>query len=89
MKPTLSVRCLCMSRVSGNKAPGCVSGKQVFGRALVSGKKALQDAGLDPEQDTIKDLDKARCGILIGSAMGGMTSFSNAVEALFTAGPTV
>uniref|UniRef100_A0A7S3QL33 3-oxoacyl-[acyl-carrier-protein] synthase I, chloroplastic n=3 Tax=Dunaliella tertiolecta TaxID=3047 RepID=A0A7S3QL33_DUNTE len=53
---------------------------------MVSGKKALQDAGLDPEQDTIKDLDKARCGILIGSAMGGMTSFSNAVEALFTAG---
>lgn len=52
----------------------------------VSGKKALQDAGLDPEQDAIKNLDKGRCGILIGSAMGGMTSFSNAVEALISAG---
>ena len=55
----------------------------------ISGKKALQDAGLDPEQDSIKDLDKARCGILIGSAMGVMSSFSNAVEALFTSGAPV
>jgi len=49
---------------------------------LVSGKKALEDAGLSADGSDIKQLDKARCGILIGSAMGGMTSFSNAVEAL-------
>ena len=52
----------------------------------VAGKKALQDAGLQPDREAIKDLDMGRCGILIGSAMGGMTSFANAVEALVTAG---
>lgn len=34
----------------------------------------------------IKQLDLSRCGTLIGTAMGGMTSFANAVEALDTAG---
>lgn len=29
-----------------------------------------------------QDLDRMRCGTLIGTAMGGMTSFANAVEAL-------
>lgn len=52
----------------------------------VSGKKALVDAGLDPNQMPIKDLDPGRCGILIGTAMGGMNSFSNAVDALSTSG---
>eukprot|EP00879_Flechtneria_rotunda_P028091 GHRR01030169.1.p1 GENE.GHRR01030169.1~~GHRR01030169.1.p1 ORF type:complete len:211 (+),score=59.76 GHRR01030169.1:254-886(+) len=51
---------------------------------LVSGKKALADAGLDWQGDSIKDLDKARCGILIGSAFGGMQCFTTAVEALET-----
>eukprot|EP00775_Hariotina_reticulata_P013137 gene13137-13267_t len=51
---------------------------------LVSGKKALADAGLDWQGDAIKELNKARCGILIGSAFGGMTSFATAVEALET-----
>lgn len=32
----------------------------------------------------LQELDKARCGILIGSAFGGMTSFATAVEALET-----
>jgi uncharacterized transporter YbjL len=31
-----------------------------------------------------QELNKARCGILIGSAFGGMTSFATAVEALET-----
>ncbi|WIA38565.1 hypothetical protein OEZ86_001879 [Tetradesmus obliquus] len=49
---------------------------------LVSGKKALADAGLDWQGQDIKELDKARCGILIGSAFGGMQTFATAVEAL-------
>lgn len=53
---------------------------------LCAGKKALHDAHLAPEGPEMKDLDRSRCGILIGSAMGGMTSFSNAVEALTTSG---
>lgn len=34
----------------------------------------------------LKDLNRQRCGTLIGTAMGGMTSFANAVEALEVAG---
>jgi hypothetical protein len=30
----------------------------------------------------LQELDKARCGILIGSAFGGMQTFATAVEAL-------
>jgi len=53
---------------------------------LCSGKKALIHAGLDPNGTDIKQLDLSRAGILMGSAMGGMSSFSNAVDALVTSG---
>ncbi|KAI7738739.1 hypothetical protein M8C21_016166 [Ambrosia artemisiifolia] len=45
---------------------------------LTAGKKALADAGAD-EYD---EMDKTRCGVLIGSAMGGMKVFNDAIEAL-------
>ncbi|EFJ47888.1 hypothetical protein VOLCADRAFT_104947 [Volvox carteri f. nagariensis] len=53
---------------------------------IVAGKKALGDAGLAWDGPALKDLNRMRCGTLIGTAMGGMTSFANAVEALETAG---
>ena len=62
---------------------------------LISGKKALQDAeipysaGTDAASTSSPDVDRNRCGILIGSAMGGMTSFSAAIEALVTQGGRV
>lgn len=37
---------------------------------LTAGKKALADAGLT--EDIMKDVNKTKCGVLIGSAMGGM-----------------
>ncbi|GFS41425.1 fatty acid biosynthesis 1 [Actinidia rufa] len=37
---------------------------------LTTGKKAIVDGGITEE--VMKKIDKARCGILIGSAMGGM-----------------
>ena len=37
---------------------------------MTAGKKALEDAELDAAG--LAALDKAKCGILIGSAMGGM-----------------
>lgn len=37
---------------------------------LVAGKKALEDGGVT--EDVMKELDKLKCGILIGSAIGGM-----------------
>lgn len=52
----------------------------------VAGKKALGDAGLKWDGQELKDLDRSRCGILIGTAMGGMNTFAVAVEALSTNG---
>lgn len=37
---------------------------------LTAGKKALADGGVT--EDVTAELDKSRCGVLIGSAMGGM-----------------
>ncbi|PIA43105.1 hypothetical protein AQUCO_02000506v1 [Aquilegia coerulea] len=47
---------------------------------LTAGKKALADAGITDE--VMNELDKTRCGVLIGSGMGGMKVFSDAIEAL-------
>ncbi|PKA53581.1 3-oxoacyl-[acyl-carrier-protein] synthase II, chloroplastic [Apostasia shenzhenica] len=47
---------------------------------LTAGKKALADAGVTEE--VLNELDKARCGVIIGSAMGGMKVFNDAIEAL-------
>ena len=41
--------------------------------ALVSGNKALEDAGLDAA--ALENLDKQRVGVLVGSGMGGPTHF--------------
>lgn len=37
---------------------------------LIAGKKALEDGGFTKE--LAEELDKTKCGVLIGSAMGGM-----------------
>uniref|UniRef100_A0A6V7PN52 beta-ketoacyl-[acyl-carrier-protein] synthase I n=1 Tax=Ananas comosus var. bracteatus TaxID=296719 RepID=A0A6V7PN52_ANACO len=47
---------------------------------LIAGKKALEDGGIT--EDIMNLLDKTRCGVLIGSAMGGMKVFNDAIEAL-------
>jgi len=49
--------------------------------ALVAGKKALEHAHIDLEK-----LDKTRCGILIGSGMGGMNQFCEGVQTLLEKG---
>jgi len=48
--------------------------------AVVAGKKALENAKIDA--NILQNLDKARCGIVIGSGMGGMHSFADGVETL-------
>ncbi len=48
--------------------------------AMVAGKKALEHAGLRGEQ--LATLKKERCGIVIGSGMGGMSMFSDGVETI-------
>ena len=52
--------------------------------AMVAGKKALEMGGLTGE--AFEKLDKARCGVLVGSGMGGMATFSEGVETLVTKG---
>jgi len=47
---------------------------------IMAGKKALDNAGITEE--IMNELEKSRCGVLIGSAMGGMKVFSDAIEAL-------
>ncbi|KAI3714475.1 hypothetical protein L6452_21429 [Arctium lappa] len=47
---------------------------------LTSGKKALADGGIT--EALMDEMDKTRCGVLIGSAMGGMKVFNDAIEAL-------
>ncbi|KAH7289773.1 hypothetical protein KP509_30G018100 [Ceratopteris richardii] len=47
---------------------------------LTAGKKALEDGCMTP--DVLNQLDKMKCGILIGSALGGMKVFNDAIEAL-------
>lgn len=47
---------------------------------LIAGKKALEDGGFTKE--LAEELDKTKCGVLIGSAMGGMKVFNDAIEAL-------
>ena len=44
--------------------------------------QALQDARLPADGPELKDINKMRCGILIGSAMGGLQTFAQAVEDL-------
>ena len=53
--------------------------------SLVAGKKALKDAGID--KDNLDQFDKTRCGVIIGSGIGGMDSFYDGVSTLNQRGP--
>ena len=46
---------------------------------LTAGKKALADGGVT--EQVMAEFDKAKCGILIGSALGGMKVFHEAIHA--------
>lgn len=50
----------------------------------VAGKKALEQGKLSG--DALATLDKSRCGVLIGSGMGGMNVFYEGTETLLTKG---
>lgn len=51
---------------------------------MVAGKKALEYAGLVGEK--FEKLNKTRCGILIGSGMGGMSVFYEGTQTILTKG---
>jgi 3-oxoacyl-[acyl-carrier-protein] synthase II len=52
---------------------------------LVAGKKAMEYAHLNEE--AIAKLNKERCGVIIGSGMGGMGVFADGVNTLAEKGP--
>ncbi|XP_068668202.1 3-oxoacyl-[acyl-carrier-protein] synthase I, chloroplastic-like [Aristolochia californica] len=51
---------------------------------LVGGKKALENAGLGGTD--LSKIDKVRAGVLVGTGMGGLTVFSDGVQALIERG---
>lgn len=54
--------------------------------ALVAGKKALADAQLEIGSEALEALNKARCGVLCGSGMGGLDIYATGVEKLLMKG---
>jgi 3-oxoacyl-[acyl-carrier-protein] synthase II len=50
--------------------------------AVYTSEKALEDAGLDLEK-----IDLDRCGVIVGSGIGGIATFEIQHEALLTSGP--
>lgn len=52
---------------------------------IVACKKALESAQLPI--DTSATIDKKRCGVILGSGMGGMSVFSDGVQTLLEKGP--
>lgn len=47
---------------------------------VVAGKRALEHAGL--KGDSFDKLDKSKCGVLVGSGMGGMSVFYDGVKTI-------
>jgi len=55
--------------------------------SLVSGKRALENAGIALGSDAFEALDKSKCGILVGSGMGGIEIIRTSSAALAKGGP--
>lgn len=53
--------------------------------AVAATKKAMAYGGINDE--ALSKLDKTRCGVIIGSGMGGMQVFSDGVQTLIEKGP--
>ncbi len=51
---------------------------------MVAGKRALKHAGLSG--DALEKLDKTKCGILIGTGMGGMNALFNGTQTIIEKG---
>ncbi|OVA12763.1 Beta-ketoacyl synthase [Macleaya cordata] len=77
-------------QIRGFSAQGYIDGKNdrrlddCLRYCLVAGKKALEDADLGG--DSLSKIDKERAGVLVGTGMGGLTVFSDGVQALIEKG---
>lgn len=54
--------------------------------AFVASRKALKQAGIDKDQEGHHGLDKTRTGVLIGSGMGGLTTFQDNTKSMIERG---
>eukprot|EP00933_Yihiella_yeosuensis_P032287 TRINITY_DN25878_c0_g1_i1.p1 TRINITY_DN25878_c0_g1~~TRINITY_DN25878_c0_g1_i1.p1 ORF type:complete len:507 (-),score=137.45 TRINITY_DN25878_c0_g1_i1:208-1728(-) len=54
---------------------------------IVTGKQALENAGIAIGSDAFNALDKTKCGIEIGSGMGGIATIETSAKALEKGGP--
>ncbi|RWW09538.1 hypothetical protein GW17_00026971 [Ensete ventricosum] len=79
-------------QIRGFSSEGYIDGKNdrrlddCLRYCLVSGKKALESAGLGVGSQAISKIDKVRAGVLVGTGMGGLTVFSDGVQALIEKG---
>uniref|UniRef100_A0A151S4B4 3-oxoacyl-[acyl-carrier-protein] synthase I, chloroplastic n=1 Tax=Cajanus cajan TaxID=3821 RepID=A0A151S4B4_CAJCA len=77
-------------QIRGFSAEGYIDGKNdrrlddCLRYCIVAGKKALESADLAAENRS--KIDKERAGVLVGSGMGGLTVFSDGVQALIEKG---
>ncbi|KAK4399338.1 3-oxoacyl-[acyl-carrier-protein] synthase I, chloroplastic [Sesamum angolense] len=77
-------------QIRGFKSEGYIDGKNdrrlddCLRYCIVAGKKALEDADLGG--DRLGKIDKIRAGVLVGTGMGGLTVFSDGVQALIEKG---
>ncbi|KAG6500741.1 hypothetical protein ZIOFF_040591 [Zingiber officinale] len=79
-------------QIRGFSSEGYIDGKNdrrlddCLRYCLVSGKKALESAGLGLGSEAIAKIDKVRAGVLVGTGMGGLSVFSDGVQALIEKG---
>ncbi|XP_039118319.1 3-oxoacyl-[acyl-carrier-protein] synthase I, chloroplastic-like [Dioscorea cayenensis subsp. rotundata] len=79
-------------QIRGFSSEGYIDGKNdrrlddCLRYCLVSGKKALVNAGLALGSPELEKIDKVRAGVLVGTGMGGLTVFSDGVQALIEKG---
>ncbi|KAM6601743.1 hypothetical protein CsatA_021352 [Cannabis sativa] len=70
--------------IYGSKSTVSITGRKktrlMSCEAHSTGKKALLDSGITSQE--MGELDKSRCGVIIGTALGGMAVSTEAVEAL-------
>ncbi|KAG8365610.1 hypothetical protein BUALT_Bualt18G0123700 [Buddleja alternifolia] len=77
-------------QIRGFKSEGYIDGKNdrrlddCLRYCIVAGKKALESADLGGEK--LNTIDKIRGGVLVGTGMGGLTVFSDGVQALIEKG---
>ncbi|TVU12200.1 hypothetical protein EJB05_45833, partial [Eragrostis curvula] len=79
-------------QIRGFSSEGYIDGKNdrrlddCLRYCLVSGKKALEAAGLSLGSKPMEKIDKARAGVLVGTGMGGLQVFSDGVQNLIEKG---